>query len=43
LSAAWVTRVTGPIAKALMAKAPELFVTPPTIEPADVLGVKLPN
>jgi quinol monooxygenase YgiN len=32
----------GPIAKALMDKAPELFASPPTIEPADVLGAKLP-
>jgi quinol monooxygenase YgiN len=33
--------LTGPIAQALMAKAPELFVKPPVIEPADVLGAKL--
>jgi quinol monooxygenase YgiN len=33
----------GRIAQALMAKAPELLVTPPTIEPADVLGAKLPS
>ena len=33
----------GQIAKALMARAPELLATPPTIEPADVLGVKLPG
>ena len=33
----------GPIAKALMDKAPELFASPPTIEPADVLGAKLPG
>jgi quinol monooxygenase YgiN len=30
----------GPIAKALMAKAPELLATPPSIERLDVLGVK---
>jgi quinol monooxygenase YgiN len=30
----------GPIAQALMAKAPELFAKPPTIEPIDVLGLK---
>jgi quinol monooxygenase YgiN len=35
--------LTGPIAKALMAKAPELFATPLTIEPAEVLGAKLPQ
>jgi quinol monooxygenase YgiN len=34
--------LNGPIAKALMAKAPELFAKPPVIEPIDVLGVKLP-
>jgi quinol monooxygenase YgiN len=32
----------GPIAQALMAKAPELFAKPPAIEPIDVLGSKLP-
>jgi quinol monooxygenase YgiN len=34
--------LTGPIAKALMAKAPELFAKPPAIEQLDVLGAKLP-
>ena len=34
--------LNGPIAQALMAKAPELFAAPPAIEPLDVLGVKLP-
>ena len=34
--------LNGPIAKALMAKAPELFAKPPAIEPIDVLGAKLP-
>src|SRR6185295_13357644 len=34
--------LNGPIAKALMAKAPELFATPPAIEALEVLGVKLP-
>ena len=34
--------LTGPIAQALMAKAPELFAKPPAIEQLDVLGVKLP-
>jgi quinol monooxygenase YgiN len=31
----------GPIAKALMAKAPELFSKPPQIDPVDVLAAKL--
>ncbi len=30
--------LNGPIAQALMAKAPELFSSPPSIEPVDVLG-----
>jgi quinol monooxygenase YgiN len=34
--------LTGPIAKALMAKAPGLFAVPPVIEQLDVLGAKLP-
>jgi len=33
----------GRVAAALMAKAPELFAHPPTIEKADVLAVKLPQ
>jgi quinol monooxygenase YgiN len=33
--------LTGPIAKALMEKAPELFAKPPAIEKVDVLGAKL--
>lgn len=32
--------LNGPIAKALMAKAPELLAAPPSIEPLDVLGAK---
>lgn len=32
--------LTGPIAQALMAKAPELFAAPPSIEPIEVLGLK---
>lgn len=36
------THLNGPIAKALMAKAPDLFTRPPTIEPIEVLGSKLP-
>ena len=35
--------LNGPIAKALMAKAPDLLATPPVIERLDVLGVKLPH
>jgi quinol monooxygenase YgiN len=31
----------GPIAKALMAKAPDLLATPPSIERVDVLGSKV--
>ena len=34
--------LNGPIAKALMAQAPHLLATPPSIEPYDVLGAKLP-
>ena len=33
----------GPIAKALMAHAPELLATPPEIQRVDVLGAKLPK
>ena len=33
--------LSGPIAKALVAKAPELFAVPPSIERADVLGAKV--
>jgi len=33
--------LNGPIAKALMAQAPNLLATPPVIEPMEVLGVKL--
>jgi quinol monooxygenase YgiN len=32
--------LSGPIAKALMAKAPELFSSPPSIEQIEVLGLK---
>ena len=35
--------LNGPIAKALMANAPNLFATPPVIERVDVLGAKLPG
>jgi quinol monooxygenase YgiN len=35
--------LTGPIAQALMAKAPTLLSAPPTIESADVIGAKLPG
>lgn len=34
--------LTGPIAKALMANAPELLAQTPSIEKLDVLGAKLP-
>src|SRR5579859_1708386 len=34
--------LNGPIAQALMAKAPELFAQPPAIAHVDVLGAKLP-
>src|SRR5262245_52477667 len=37
------THLNGPIAQALMAKAPELFAKPPTIEPLEVLGSKQPG
>lgn len=33
----------GPIAQALLAKAPELFSAPPSIEPVTLLGAKLPS
>jgi quinol monooxygenase YgiN len=32
--------LNGPIGQALMAKAPELFSSAPSIEPAELLGVK---
>jgi len=35
--------IAGPIAAALMAKAPELLAQPPQIEPVDVLAAKLPS
>lgn len=35
--------LTGRVAAALMAKAPELFATPPAIEKVDVLASKLPG
>jgi quinol monooxygenase YgiN len=34
--------LSGRVAAALMARAPELFAKPPTIEKADVLAEKLP-
>jgi quinol monooxygenase YgiN len=33
--------LNGPIAKALMANAPDLLAVPPTIEPTEILGAKL--
>jgi quinol monooxygenase YgiN len=38
--AARQAHLNGPIAQALMAKASELFVQPPSIEQIDVLGLK---
>lgn len=32
--------LSGPIAQALMAQAPDLFARPPAIEPIEVLGLK---
>ncbi|HMF17609.1 MAG TPA: antibiotic biosynthesis monooxygenase [Gemmataceae bacterium] len=37
------THLNGPIAKALIAKAPELFTGAPAIEPLEVLGSKQPE
>src|SRR6185369_6886190 len=37
------THLNGPIAKALMAKVPDLFVKAPVIELIDVLGSKQPG
>ncbi|WP_426342668.1 hypothetical protein ACN9MZ_13840 [Pseudoduganella sp. S-14] len=34
------SHLNGPIAQAPMAQAPELFATPPSIEPIEVLGQK---
>jgi quinol monooxygenase YgiN len=39
--AARQAHLNGPIAQALMSQAPALFAKPPSIEPIDVLGVKL--
>jgi len=38
--AARQAHLEGPIAQALMARAPELFARPPSIEPIEVLGLK---
>ena len=35
------THLNGPIAKALMANAPDLLVVPPSIESVEILGAKL--
>jgi quinol monooxygenase YgiN len=35
------THLTGPIAKALMENAPNLFSVPPSIEKTEVLGAKI--
>lgn len=37
-----IRHLNGPIAQALMANASELFAVPPSIEPLEVLGAKLP-
>lgn len=34
--------LSGPIAQALMARAPDMLAVPPSIEPIEVLGAKLP-
>ena len=34
------THLNGPIAKALMASAPDLFAVPPSIEKTEILGAK---
>jgi quinol monooxygenase YgiN len=34
--------LNGPIAQALMARASELLAQPPSIEPVDILGAKVP-
>ena len=34
--------LNGPIAAALLTQAPNLFATPPVIEPLEVVGAKLP-
>jgi quinol monooxygenase YgiN len=41
--AARQAHLDGPIARALMAKAPELLAEPPKIERYDILGAKLPR
>lgn len=37
------THLSGPIAKALMANAPNLLSAPPSIEKTEILGFKLPQ
>lgn len=37
------THLNGPIAKALMANAANLFAVPPSIEKTEILGAKLPQ
>ena len=37
------THLNGPIAKALMANAPNLLAVPPSIEKTEILGAKLPQ
>jgi len=37
------THLSGPIAKALFANAPDLLAVPPSIEKSEILGAKLPQ
>jgi len=37
------THLNGPIAKALLAKAADLLLSPPSIEKTEILGAKLPQ
>jgi quinol monooxygenase YgiN len=37
------THLSGPIAKALFANAPDLLAVPPSIEKTEILGSKLPQ
>jgi quinol monooxygenase YgiN len=41
--AARTAHLEGPIAKALMARAPDLLAAPPEIQHVDVLGAKVPK
>ena len=39
----WQAHLSGRLAAALMERASELFMQPPTVEPVDVLAAKLPQ